>query len=155
MRRGKHVALPAAVSRALEGIFGAEAVGVISHVRVVEHSLFARMHGRAVATTRRRRIFLRGSAAEFFSDPTLMLHEYCHVLHQWEPGSLTTLRYVQEWLRRGYWNNRFEIEARDFARKHEGQLREMLSSRVPRVNLAAERGQRIGSPPGKGSRRQG
>jgi hypothetical protein len=151
MRRGKRVALPLAVSRALEGIFGAEAASVISQVRVVEYSLFARMHGRAVATTRRRRIFLRGSAAEFFSDPSLILHEYCHVLRQWEPGSLTTLEYAREWLRRGYWNNRFEIEARDFAEQHAGRFSQMLSdaaheqdgskspglaSRTPRINLA-------------------
>ena len=83
-----------------------------------------------------------------------MLHEYCHVLLQWEPGSLTTLKYVREWLRHGYWNNRFEIEARDFARRHEGRLRQMLRDAAfetehartlesgagvaPRINLGAE-----------------
>ncbi len=84
-------------------------------MRVIEHSWFARLHGPAVATTRRGRIYLRGSAAEFFANPWLMLHEYCHVITQWQPGSLTVARYLGECLRRGYWNNRFEVEARAFA----------------------------------------
>jgi hypothetical protein len=141
MRPGRRVAPPAPVRRALERIFARDAPA-LEQVRVIEHSLFARLHGRAVATTRRRYIYLRGSAAAFFSDPALMLHEYCHVLRQWEPGSLTTLKYVREWLRRGYWNNRFEIEARDFAREHEARLRQMLrdarASRTPRVNLGSD-----------------
>ncbi len=138
LRSGNRVAPPPAVRSALERIFGAAAAvraaadgapgagKLIGQVGVIEHSLFARLHGRAIAATRRRRIFLRGSAAEFFANPALMLHEYCHVLLQWETGSLTTLRYVRECLRRGYWNNRFEVEAREFARRHEFQLRELL-----------------------------
>jgi len=115
--KGKRSAPPEAVRRALERIFG-DAAAALAQVRVIEHSWFARLHGRAIATTRRRRIFLRGSAAQFFSNPELMLHEYCHVLRQWETRSLTTLRYVHECLRHGYWNNRFEIEARDFAHEN-------------------------------------
>ena len=153
MRPGRHVAPPPAVRRALEEIFGQDGLS-LGQVRVIEHSLFARLHGRAIATTRRRRIFLRGSAADFFSNPELMLHEYCHVLRQWEPGSLTTLKYVREWLRHGYWNNRFEIEARDFAREHAGRFSEMLrkaaaeqqrapslheiTRRTPRINLGTD-----------------
>jgi hypothetical protein len=131
LRPGRAVAPPHAVRRALEQIFAADASS-LGQVRVIEHSLFARLHGRAVATTRRRRIFLRDSAAEFFGNPALMLHEYCHVLRQWEPGSLTVLGYLREWLRRGYWNNRFEIEARAFAREHEARLRELLKPAGPR-----------------------
>ncbi len=110
---------------------GAAAPSVrVDQVRVIEHSLFARLHGRAIATTRRRRIYLRGSAVEFFENPSLMLHEYCHVLLQWETGSLTTLRYLRECLRRGYWNNRFEVQAREFACRHESRLRELLRELV-------------------------
>lgn len=154
---GRKVTPPAHVRDALAVIFGGSALGLLAEVRIVEHSLFAWLHGRAVATTRRRRIFLRGSAAEFFGDPALMLHEYCHVLRQWEPGTLTTLGYLRECLRRGYWENRFEVEARAFAREHEGRFGEALreahavtdgaaragslcgpTSRTPRLNLAAE-----------------
>jgi hypothetical protein len=113
---------PEHVRLALEAVFGAD----VSRVAIMENSLFARLHGRAIATTRRRRIYLRGSAADFFEDPALMLHEYCHVLKQWEPGSLTTARYVLEWLRRGYWDNRFEIEAREFATDNLYRFRALL-----------------------------
>ena len=111
---GRKVALPGSLRTALEMVLGEP----VSHVRVIEHSLYARLHPRAIATTRRRRIYLRGSAQEFFEDPWLLLHEYCHVLKQWEPGDLTIARYCLEWLRHGYWNNRFEVEARSFADKY-------------------------------------
>jgi len=146
MLLGRKVVPPPHVRAALGAIFAGAAPALIAEVRIVEHSLFARLHGRAIATTRRRRIFLRGSAAEFFGDPALMLHEYCHVLRQWEPGTLTTLGYLRECLRRGYWENRFEVEARAFAREHAGRFGEILrvahvdgvASRTPRLNLAAE-----------------
>ena len=108
---GRSIPLPRRIAASLEEIFGES----VDQVRIVEHSLFARLHIRAVATTRRRRIYLRGSGTEFFGDPWLMLHEYCHVLKQWEPRLLSTPRYLVECLRRGYWNNRFEVEARAFA----------------------------------------
>jgi hypothetical protein len=98
----------------------------VDRVQVIEHSLIARLHLRAVATTRRRRIYLLGSAQAFFEDPILMLHEYCHVVMQWEPGFLTTPRYILEWLRRGYWDNRFEIEAREFATDNAYRFRALL-----------------------------
>jgi hypothetical protein len=99
----------------------------VDHVRIIEHSVFARLHLRAVATTRKRAIYLAGSAEDFFTDPILMLHEYCHVLHQWEPGELTTWRYLGECMRRGYWDNRYEIEAREFASDNVYRFRAMLT----------------------------
>jgi hypothetical protein len=123
VRTGRSVPVPDTVCASLELLFGVP----IDHVRVVEHSLFARLHGRAIATTRRRCIYLRGSAAEFFENPWLMLHEYCHVLKQWEPRTLTVSRYLIECLRRGYWNNRFEVEAREFADTHFHRLHGLLA----------------------------
>ena len=111
--------LPGSLRSALEAVIGEP----VSHVRIIEHSLYARLHHRAIATTRRRRIYLRDSAQDFFDDPWLMLHEYCHVLKQWEPGDLTVMRYCLEWLRNGYWNNRFEVQARAFADRHVHALR--------------------------------
>jgi hypothetical protein len=128
---GRQVPLPSNVHAALASFFG-DGVGL---VKVIEHSWFARLHMRAVATTRRRRIYLRGSADSFFNNPTLMLHEYCHVLKQWEPGLLTTARYIGEWLRRGYWDNRFEIEAREFAADNLYRFRALLT-------------RNLGGPPG-------
>ena len=107
---GRLVALPDLVRIALATVFGED----VGHVKVVEHSFFARLHWNAIATTRRRRIYLRGSAEDFFNDPALMIHEYFHVMNQWEPRLLTSWRYVLESVRRGYWSNRFEVEAREF-----------------------------------------
>jgi len=128
---GRRVALPDDVRLALEAFFGAN----VARVRIVENSWLTRLHGRAIATTRPRRIYLRGAAEDFFTNPSLMLHEYCHVLKQWEPGSLTTVRYVVEWLRRGYWDNRFEIEAREFAADNLYRFRALLT-RSPQQRLA-------------------
>jgi hypothetical protein len=119
---GRAVPIPESVSASLEILFE----GPVHHVRVFEHSLFVRLHGRAIATTRRGRIYLRGSASDFFDNPWLMLHEYCHVIRQWEPRTLTILSYGLECLRRGYWQNRFEVEARRFADLHAPRLRSML-----------------------------
>jgi len=125
---GRAIAVPSSIRSALKEIVGEPAAAAIDDVRVVERSLFARLHGRATATTRRRRIYLRGDAAEFFSDPRLLLHEYCHVLMQWESGALTTPRYLWECLRHGYWDNRYEVEARTFARRHHRQFRALLDA---------------------------
>ena len=146
LRAGREAAVPEAVSCALEQLVGER----IGHVKVIEHSWFARLHG-AFATTRLERIYLRGSAEEFFSDPWIMLHEYCHVLRQWQTGSLTVLRYLLEWARRGYWNNRFEVEAREFADRLAPQLHTLLAAarraaRGPALNLAAPRGGRVPRP---------
>src|SRR5207302_16164 len=79
------------------------------------------------AASLRRRSYRRGSGARFFPNPWLTLHEYCHVIRQWQPGSLTAARYHIEWLRRGYWDNRFEVEARAFADQHLAQLHALLA----------------------------
>ena len=128
MRTGRAAAVPDAVNRALEHVLGTR----VAHIKVIEHSRYARLHGRrAVATTRPRRIYLRGGAAEFFGNPWLVLHEYCHVVRQWQNGRLTLPRYLLECLRRGYWNNRFEVEAREFADLNVAQLHALLSLRTP------------------------
>lgn len=137
---GRAVTPPPSVRSALHALFGAG----VDDVRVVEHSLFARLHGRAVATTRRRAIYLRGSAADFFGNPALVLHEYCHVLLQWEPRRLTTWAYVVECLRRGYWRNRFEVDARHFASRHlqryHALLRDARDDWRPDADASAEQG---------------
>jgi Domain of unknown function (DUF4157) len=135
---GVRVAVPPHVSRALEQLFG-EAV---AHVAVIEHSWFARLHARAHATTRRGRIYLREDAAAFFANPWLLLHEYWHVIRQWQPGSLTVRRYLIECLKRGYWNNRFEVEARAFADAHAAGLHAQLASAAAQggASRAAARG---------------
>ena len=101
---------PKDVELALESLFGES----VRQVKVIQYSIFVRFHWRAIATTRRNRIYLRGSGKEFFADTPLMLHEYFHVLRQWATGDLTIARYLGECFRRGYWDNHYEIEAREF-----------------------------------------
>ena len=134
MRSAREAAVPEQVRTALERLLGAQ----VAHVRVIEHSWFTRLHGRAVATTRPGRIYLRGSAADFFADPWLMLHEYCHVIRQWQPGSLTAARYLLECLRRGYWNNRFEVAARAFADAQVASLHALLARAPPATEPSAQ-----------------
>jgi hypothetical protein len=117
------VPLPAHWRSSLAELFGPG----VADVQIVEHSLFARLHGRMIATTRRRRIYLSGSAESFFRNPEIVLHEFFHVMRQWEPRELTVTRYVIEWFRRGYWDNRYEIEAREFAADQLHRFRAMLS----------------------------
>jgi hypothetical protein len=124
---GRRVPIPESVRIALATFFGDD----VARVKVIEHSLFARLHWNALATTRRRRIYLRGSAQDFFSEPALMIHEYFHVMNQWEPRRLTTWRYVLESLRRGYWSNRFEVEARQFTADNLDKFYLSLRERSP------------------------
>jgi len=123
MSHRRAVSLPAGVEGSLVTLFGEG----VRRIRIIEHSLFARAHAGAVATTRRGRIYLSGSAADFFANPALMLHEFCHVLLQWETGRLTSARYVREWLRRGYWHNAFEVEAREFTQSNLSRFYALLS----------------------------
>ena len=117
--------MPARLRRALEELFG-EPVG---EVRIVEHSLYARLHHRARATTRRNRILLRGSTGEFFAEPALVLHEYYHVLRQWNRGRMSLGGYLAEWLRHGYRHNRYERQARRFVTLRLPALHALLEDR--------------------------
>lgn len=119
---GHRSSIPPALSIALHDIFGEP----VDHVRVIENSLYARMHFGARATTRRGRILLRGSAIEFWNDPELILHEYFHVLRQWQTRRLTIWKYLIESARMGYWHNCYEIEARAFAATHRRALKSRL-----------------------------
>lgn len=125
-RFGRSVPVPSDLAHALEAIFREP----VQHIRVIEHSQYARLHIGARATTRRGRILLAGSADAFWRDPELVLHEYFHVLCQWQPRRLTILRYVIEFARRGYWLNAYEIEAREFAARHAPELRRRLQRTV-------------------------
>jgi hypothetical protein len=115
--------LPPPVRSALHEIFGDAVAGIA----LIENSWRLRWHPRAIATTRPNRIYLRGTIEEFARDPGLVLHEYFHVVNQWAPRRLTRLRYVFEWIKRGYFNNRFEIEARDFEAANHRRFRVLVA----------------------------
>ncbi len=119
---GQSYVLPTAVSAALERIFK-ESVG---GVEVVEYSRYTRAHLGMSATTRPNRILLAASGAEFAENPEMLLHEYFHVLRQWSTGYLNRRRYLFESMRCGYWDNRFEREAREFSATTLGRYRAYL-----------------------------
>jgi hypothetical protein len=102
--------LPARDRAALAALFGEP----VDDVELVEHSWYAWLHLGARATTRRNRILLRGSITDLLADPALLLHEYFHVLRQWNRGRMSLRTYLAEWVRRGYWQNRYERQARRF-----------------------------------------
>ena len=79
------------------------------------------------AITGPSRIWLRGRAEDFFADPEFVLHEYCHVLNQWDTRRLSIFRYLREWLRVGYWRNLYEVEARSFAAREVGRCCQLLT----------------------------
>ena len=82
----RRVPVPAEVSQALERLFGEP----VAHVVVIEHSWFARLHCARPSPPRAAGASTcAASAAAFFADPWLLLHEYCHVIRQWQPGALT------------------------------------------------------------------
>jgi len=114
---------PKDVQQALETLFGES----VSKIKVVQYSIFVRFHWRAIATTRPNRIYLRGSGKEFFADGPLLLHEYFHVIRQWGTGDMTIARYLLECFRRGYWYNRFEVEAREFTDSEIFRYRALLA----------------------------
>jgi hypothetical protein len=114
---------PKDVEAALSALFGQS----VRHVKVVQYSIYVRFHWRAIATTRPNRIYLRGSGKEFFNDGPLLLHEYFHVLRQWGTGELSIARYLGECFRHGYWDNRYEIEAREFAANEIFRYRALLA----------------------------
>jgi hypothetical protein len=120
---GQRYVLPTAVSAALEEVFEESVDGV----RVVEYSRYAQIHFGMCATTRPNRILLAASGAEFTANPELVLHEYFHVVRQWRTGYLNRRRYLFESMRFGYWENRFEREAREFAAKALGQYLRCLT----------------------------
>jgi hypothetical protein len=108
---GRRYMLPRAAAAALEQVFEEPVDGVI----VIEHSRYAKLHRGVTATTRPNRILLTINGSDFVANPELLLHEYYHVLCQWRTGYLTRWRYVVECVRCGYWQNRYEQEAREFA----------------------------------------
>lgn len=121
-RPTRRYTLPPAMLRALERTFGER----VDHVEIVEHSRWARLHPGCSATTRPSRILLAIGGDEFAARPDLVLHEFFHVLRQWQPRRLTRTRYVLESARRGYWENRYEVEAREFVDAELGRFRRLL-----------------------------
>lgn len=74
--------------------------------------VLGRMKGPAAAVTLRRTIVVHPGAE---LSRRLLVHELAHV-RQWEEDRLFPFRYALESLRRGYRDNRYELEAREAER---------------------------------------
>ncbi len=79
-----------------------------------------------VAETRVNKIIIHVPCDQFLSKPEDILEEYYHVLEQWNTGRLTRFRYGLEYLRHGYENNKFELEAKGFADRHKEEFKRCL-----------------------------
>jgi len=88
-------------------------------IGIREHSWLARMAAAKLGTERvaiviGHTIHLSGiSSDDFLQNKAWFRHELCHV-KQYEANGLVPfiVRYLWESLRNGYWQNRFEVEAR-------------------------------------------
>ena len=82
-----------------------------------------------IATTRRNKISVHVPCDEFWNDPRTVLEEYYHVTRQWNTGRMNRRRYAWEHIRRGYDNNKYEKEAKDFADRNRDALESCLKCR--------------------------
>jgi RHS repeat-associated protein len=80
-----------------------------------------------IATTRKNLIIIKIPCNDFLNDASTVLEEYYHVLRQWNTGRLTRLKYALEYLKHGYENNIYEIEAKKFANDHQKDYEKCLS----------------------------
>jgi len=99
-----------AMADCLEMIFGESVSGVDVRNKTVVNNEFV--------TTRKNSIRLPPnlSMEEFFGDQKLVLHEYYHVIRQWNTGALSRRAYVAEFMRNGSaQGNKFEDAATEFA----------------------------------------
>jgi len=85
--------MPEALRKALVAVFGDE----VDDVRIVERSWYARMHFGARATTAPQPHPAARLGGRVFRRPELLLHEYFHVLRQWNRGRLSIAAYLAEW----------------------------------------------------------
>jgi len=119
--------VPPQLQCCLEQIFG-ESVGGIS---VFANSLMSKLHNNYY-TTRRNTIYLPGNCSRFFNDEWLVLHEYYHVVDQWNTSRLTVRLYlleaaIQKMMGKDpHKDNRYEKEADAFANNHDQLLRRCL-----------------------------
>ncbi|WP_400192469.1 hypothetical protein [Hymenobacter sp. B81] len=105
---------------------------------IIEHSPLARLarwklKQRNVAMVLGGSIHLSGvSRAEFLRDPSWVAHEMCHIRQVQQYGLLGFLwKYLLESMRVGYYDNRFEVEARLVARRDTAYYARLLGLDPP------------------------
>lgn len=113
-----------AMADCLEQIFGESVAGVNIRNKTVVNNDFV--------TTRRNSIRLPPTLSfdEFFANRSLVLHEYYHVLRQWNTGQISRRAYAAEFMRNGSEDgNRFEDAANAFAKNHAQALKDCLQQK--------------------------
>jgi Domain of unknown function (DUF4157) len=87
---------------------------------IKENSFFARIAAKklgaqSVAMVLGKTIHLYGSSKEhFLEDERWVKHELCHIKQYAENGTILFLiKYLWESLKKGYYNNKYEVEARE------------------------------------------
>lgn len=95
------------------------------HYKIVESSVFARiarmvLKSRNVAMVLGKSIHLSGvNKQTFLNDEGWLAHELCHIRQFQEHGFFRFLwLYLKESYRVGYYNNKYEVEAREAGMKH-------------------------------------
>jgi len=90
------------------------------HFKIKENSVIASLAARKLKSKRAAIVFGHTihlhniSRDQFYNDERLMRHELCHVKQYEEHGFLGFLvKYLVESIKKGYTNNKFEIEARN------------------------------------------
>ena len=90
------------------------------HFKIKENSIIASLAARKLKSKRAAIVFGHTihlhniSRDQFYNDERLMRHELCHVKQYEEHGFLGFLvKYLVESIKKGYTNNKFEIEARN------------------------------------------
>ena len=93
------------------------------HFKIKENSIIASLAARKLKSKRAAIVFGHTihlhniSRDQFYNDERLMRHELCHVKQYEEHGFLGFLvKYLVESIKKGYTNNKFEIEARNAER---------------------------------------
>ncbi len=114
--------MPEKIKNALDVVLGES----IDSVEIIKNNWRLKITG-TYATTRVNTIYLRGSAEEFFTYDFTVLEEYYHVVKQWNTGAMTRSSYMAEYLKNGYDNNRFEIEAKTFAGDNLQRYRSLIN----------------------------
>lgn len=101
--------------------------------KVVERSLFARiarmvLKSNNVAMVLGKRIHLSGVSRDaFLKDEGWVAHELCHIRQFQEHGFFRFLwLYLRESMRVGYYNNKYEVEARLEGMKHRRHMNPAL-----------------------------
>ncbi|WP_226648297.1 Calx-beta domain-containing protein [Microbulbifer variabilis] len=98
---------------AVEQLFGVDPVPIAVH----EENWRATVPG-MYATTRVNSIYLSKTKEHFYQHSFVVLEEYYHVIRQWNTRRMTAASYLYESAKNGYEKNKYEIEAKGFAREN-------------------------------------